>query len=767
VNVERFNRHIDAGRERAEQHVSAIERGYRITLRAAGRLAAERFSTLATDHLTAAVDPKWSPPEDSQLLDEQGLQADAKKRTKAAHKAALAAVMAPALDEIGVSSDLTNPLVAGLIDQLGARASDLGDAIRQQIAAAVMDSYQQGLSIAGTASAIQDAVEGISDVRATMLARTDMIGLVNGGSIAAARLVNSASESGEPQVGYKQWLSTADERTRDTHAEADGQVVPIDQPFQVGDEQADFPGDPGLSDEEAANCRCTVTYMEAAGALTDSEDMALAAASGPEVSNLAMVAVYPRPNEAQSLATPEGQEVDSLHVTLLFLGDADELDAPRVHQVAESVSASLPQLDGTVGGVASFSETPDGFPAIILPDVKGLSTLQESLRAALADAGIESPSEHGFLPHMTLDYAETPTPPDDSVIGSPLHFDALSVVVGGKRTDYQLTGDAGSPTDDVASRGHMATSPEDTLTADVTITVGDEAAGEAADAAQVRWQAVLCVEGEPTEDGRMLEAGSITWRELPLSLGVMFETPHSFEASAEIGGRIDRIWRDGNLIRGEGVFTQDDVGQRAAQMVADLTLRGISVDLGVLAYELREADPPVATDETDDAPDQGADVADVITEIDNLLFVVTEGVIGAATVCPYQAIAGATIAVVADAGTDSARFTQNSCFVLTVEKPAPQAELVAAGWAPRIDDLAGRVEQLAATLAESDLARADEIRGLRALVAAAVEEATVPKKLLTDIDVSLSSLSQEITRKPRTVEFVRDAEGNLVGTREG
>jgi hypothetical protein len=265
----------------------------------------------------------------------------------------------------------------------------------------------------------------------------------------------------------------------------------------------------------------------------------------------------------------------------------------------------------------------------------------------------------------------------------------------------------------------------------------------------------------------MLEAGSITWRELPLSLGVMFETPHSFEASAEIGGRIDRIWRDGNLIRGEGVFTQDDVGQRAAQMVADLTLRGISVDLGILAYELREADPPVATDETDDAPDQGADVADVITEIDNLLFVVTEGVIGAANVCPYQAIAGATIAVVADAGTDSARFTQNSCFVLTVEKPAPQAELVAAGWAPRIDDLAGRVEQLAATLAESDLARADEIRGLRALVAAAVEEATVPKKLLTDIDVSLSSLSQEITRKPRTVEFVRDAEGNLVGTREG
>jgi hypothetical protein len=243
-------------------------------------------------------------------------------------------------------------------------------------------------------------------------------------------------------------------------------------------------------------------------------------------------------------------------------------------------------------------------------------------------------------------------------------------VIGGERTDYPLAASTESPTDAVASGGHMAKSPEDTLTADVTITVGDGEPGETADdTAAVRWQAVLCVEGEPTEDGRMLEAGSITWRDLPLSLGVMFETPHSFEASAEIGGRIDRIWRDGNLIRGEGVFTQDDVGRRAAQMVADLTLRGISVDLGVLAYELRDANSPVATDETDGAPDETPDVADVITEIDNLLFVVTEGVIGAATVCPYQAIAGATISVVAAAagegGSDRATLNRETCFVLT------------------------------------------------------------------------------------------------------
>jgi 2'-5' RNA ligase len=834
VNTAAFNRHLETGRVRAEEHLAALERGYRLTLRAAGRHAADRFSALATDHLTAAVDPKWSPPEESQLLNGETMQQDARKRTLAARKNTLKAVMAPALAEVGVGFDLTNPLIAGLVDGLGARTTDLGDAISAQIAQAVADSYQQGLSIPNTAAAIRAAVDGISDVRATMLARTEMISLVNGGSIAAARLVNGAADGGEPQVGYKRWLATEDERTRETHAEADGQVVAIDQPFQVGGEQADFPGDPGLSDEEAINCfpmdtkvefpglravmrrryegdlvrirlssgnelagtpnhpvlrsdgewvalgdlqegeylvcasgvgqapgtpdpdrppseigevyrlasagaephrirlappdlhgngahgevdvvavdgsllidseaatdeqvtefgfavadyaragericdtqiggsharaatlpsggirgkrelspfriresahaeqvrfgagsdrkpqlleptrddlparserlaygehafpalvslaqitkverhafhgdvgdidtghgwytsegvivkncRCTVTYLEAAEAVSETEDMALAAASAPEVSNLAMVAVYPRFEEAQTLATPEGQDAGSLHVTLLFLGEADALDAPRAHQVAGSVAQSLPPLDGTVGGVASFGETPDGYPAIVLPDVQGLSTLQEAVRSALADAGIESPSEHGFLPHMTLDYADTATPPDEEAIGAPLHFDALSVVVGGKRTDYQLAASTESPTDAVASGGHMAESPQDTLTADVTVTVGDSTAAEQADdAAQVRWQAVLCVEGEPTEDGRMLEAGSITWRDLPLSLGVMFETPHSFEASAEIGGRIDRIWRDGNLIRGEGVFTQDDVGRRAA-----------------------------------------------------------------------------------------------------------------------------------------------------------------------------------------------------------
>ena len=61
----------------------------------------------------------------------------------------------------------------------------------------------------------------------------------------------------------KQWLTMKDDRVRETHAEVDEVVMPIDEPFVVGDSLLMFPGDVslGASVEEIANCRCAVTYF--------------------------------------------------------------------------------------------------------------------------------------------------------------------------------------------------------------------------------------------------------------------------------------------------------------------------------------------------------------------------------------------------------------------------------------------------------------------------------------------------------------------------
>ena len=54
------------------------------------------------------------------------------------------------------------------------------------------------------------------------------------------------------------WLSMQDEKVRPFHLEADGQTVPIDEPFEVGGELLMFPGDTslGASPQNVIRCRC-------------------------------------------------------------------------------------------------------------------------------------------------------------------------------------------------------------------------------------------------------------------------------------------------------------------------------------------------------------------------------------------------------------------------------------------------------------------------------------------------------------------------------
>ena len=168
----------------------------------------------------------------------------------------------------------------------------------------------------------------------------------------------------------------------------------------------------------------------------------------------------------------------------------------------------------------------------------------------------------------------------------------------------------------------------------------------AAVAAPVRWQAVLAVEGEPTEDGRMLAPGAITWRETPLPLMSLRETGAGGHEGAEVAGRIDEIWRDGSKLMGAGVFDSGEVGTETARLVRDQTLRGVSVDLAIREFEVQLLDEEGAP--SGEAASSDA-LLDALSEGVDMLHVVTDGVIGMATVCPFQAIGNASIAITASA----------------------------------------------------------------------------------------------------------------------
>jgi SPP1 gp7 family putative phage head morphogenesis protein len=89
--------------------------------------------------------------------------------------------------------------------------------------------------------------------RAEMIARTETISAANAGTLEGYKQTGL--------VNQKQWLTAEDERTREWHADADGQTVDIDEPFDVGGEELDFPGDPNGSPENIINCRCCVTSV--------------------------------------------------------------------------------------------------------------------------------------------------------------------------------------------------------------------------------------------------------------------------------------------------------------------------------------------------------------------------------------------------------------------------------------------------------------------------------------------------------------------------
>ena len=58
----------------------------------------------------------------------------------------------------------------------------------------------------------------------------------------------------------KEWLATLDDKTRDSHAELNGQKADINEPFHSSLGDIMYPGDPSAEPSNFYNCRCTLTY---------------------------------------------------------------------------------------------------------------------------------------------------------------------------------------------------------------------------------------------------------------------------------------------------------------------------------------------------------------------------------------------------------------------------------------------------------------------------------------------------------------------------
>jgi hypothetical protein len=115
-------------------------------------------------------------------------------------------------------------------------------------------AIDEGMGVAKAQALIRSEFTTMSRIRAERIARTEIVSASNLGSIEAARSTGLTLQ--------KNWLSTRDARTREAHAEVDGQVAELEGYFIVDGEELAYPGDINGSADNVINCRCTVTYTE-------------------------------------------------------------------------------------------------------------------------------------------------------------------------------------------------------------------------------------------------------------------------------------------------------------------------------------------------------------------------------------------------------------------------------------------------------------------------------------------------------------------------
>ena len=153
--------------------------------------------------------------------------------------------------QFSFSLDKESSAVIQFLDNGLTKAKGINKVTGNLIRAELFDARNLGLDATGTASKVR-AVSGMAKERAMKIARTETIGALNSGALESAK----QSEI----VKQKKWLAALDESTRETHVDAHGQIVGLDEEFEVGFDSMLAPAQGSLP-EENVNCRCTITEV--------------------------------------------------------------------------------------------------------------------------------------------------------------------------------------------------------------------------------------------------------------------------------------------------------------------------------------------------------------------------------------------------------------------------------------------------------------------------------------------------------------------------
>ncbi len=159
-------------------------------------------------------------------------------------------------ERFGISFDLEAEFAVLFITR---RANQLAGQVTETtyraITAQLAEGVAAGESIPDLAARVRTVFSDASQVRATTIARTEVISGHNAAASAAAAQLPADVVAGQ------QWIATRDGRVRPEHAAADGQIVAVGQPFDVDGAAMLYPGDPNGPPDLTVNCRCAVAFL--------------------------------------------------------------------------------------------------------------------------------------------------------------------------------------------------------------------------------------------------------------------------------------------------------------------------------------------------------------------------------------------------------------------------------------------------------------------------------------------------------------------------
>lgn len=171
----------------------------------------------------------------------------------------------------------------------------------------------------------------------------------------------------------------------------------------------------------------------------------ITAAAAPHTG--AMIAFIPATEFLIELMLPDGEALEELHCTVLFLGEAADIDDEMRADILEVVGNVAERQPIIVGNIFSFNVfNPNGAEPCVVAGISGEDLLdaRESVVSVLEDIDAKYPMQHmPWIPHITLQYDKDPrrllTDELMSKTG-PIIFDRIRVAFGNTITDFPLGG---------------------------------------------------------------------------------------------------------------------------------------------------------------------------------------------------------------------------------------------------------------------------------------------------------------------------------------